>query len=97
MFNERRAIKHCYRIYQYTHSRREYFHNLNLFDIYSFQAGMQLKAVLLTLVEQLPPNSPILLLGTSFVSPDELDGESSSVFPLNTVYVLLNLNDIFAV
>ncbi|KAM7502961.1 hypothetical protein LguiB_001865 [Lonicera macranthoides] len=51
-------------------------------------ARMQLKAVLLTLVEQLPPppppNFPILLLGTSFISPAKLDEESSSVFPLDT-------------
>ncbi|KAM7473233.1 hypothetical protein LguiB_020476 [Lonicera macranthoides] len=58
------------------------------FHLWWETAGTQLKAVLLTLVEQLPPNCPILLLGTSFVSPVELDEESSSVFPLNTVYKL---------
>lgn len=46
----------------------------------------QLRAVLLTLLAELPSDSPILLLGTSFVQLDELDGDPSSVFPSSSIY-----------
>lgn len=48
-------------------------------------AHEQLKAVLLTLLEELPSESPILLLGISPVPLTDLD-ESASVFSLHNVY-----------
>lgn len=42
---------------------------------------------MLTLLEELPSDLPILLLGTSSVPLDEVEGDSSSVFPRRTVYV----------
>lgn len=55
------------------------------------QADGQLKAVLLTLLEELPSDMPILLLGTSSVPFSELDEESSLVFAHRNVYALPNL------
>jgi hypothetical protein len=52
------------------------------------QAHEQLRAVLLTLLEELPSDLPILLLGSSSSPPAEIDG-ASSVFPDHSVYVLL--------
>lgn len=49
------------------------------------QANEQLRAVLLTLLEELPSDVPILLLGVAQESPDGLD----LIFPKRTVYVLL--------
>ncbi|XP_078447177.1 cell division cycle protein 48-related / CDC48-like protein [Wolffia australiana] len=46
----------------------------------------QLKAVLLTLLEELPSNSPVLLLGTCAVPFAELDEDSASVFGQHSVY-----------
>ncbi|KAI3936025.1 hypothetical protein MKX01_021455 [Papaver californicum] len=48
----------------------------------------QLKAVLLSLLEELPSDFPILLLGTSSVPLDQLDEEASSVFAPRHVYQL---------
>ncbi|KAE8702970.1 ATPase family AAA domain-containing protein [Hibiscus syriacus] len=47
-----------------------------------------LRAVLLTLLEELPSDLPILLLGTSSTSLAELDGNPCSVFPQRSVYHL---------
>ncbi|CAH1443962.1 unnamed protein product [Lactuca virosa] len=49
------------------------------FHLWWENAHDQLRAVLLTLLAELPSDSPILLLGTSFVQLDELDGDPSSV------------------
>lgn len=53
------------------------------------QAHEQLRAVLLTLLEELPSDLPILLLGTSLIPLAEIDGNPHSVFPQRTVYVLV--------
>ncbi|CAA6668290.1 unnamed protein product [Spirodela intermedia] len=52
----------------------------------------QLKAVLLTLLEELPSNSTILLLGTCAVPFGELDEDSASVFGQHNVYQVDNPN-----
>lgn len=52
------------------------------------QAHEQLRAVLLTLLEELPSDMPILLLGTSSIPLAEVEGELSSVFSHRTMYVL---------
>ncbi|TXG72846.1 hypothetical protein EZV62_001425 [Acer yangbiense] len=49
-------------------------------------AHEQLRAVLLTLLEELPSDMPILLLGTSSISLAEVEGDPSSVFPHRSVY-----------
>ncbi|XP_019054628.1 PREDICTED: ATPase family AAA domain-containing protein At1g05910 isoform X4 [Nelumbo nucifera] len=49
-------------------------------------AHEQLRAVLVALLEELPSDFPILLLGTSSVPLNKLDGESSSVFTYRNVY-----------
>lgn len=59
--------------------------------MYIFQAHEQLKAVLMTLLEELPSNLPILLLGTSSVPLDKLEEECASIFALRNVYAFLNL------
>lgn len=51
------------------------------------QAHEQLRAVLLTLLEELPSDLPILLLGTSSILLAEFDGNPYSVFPQRSVYV----------
>lgn len=51
------------------------------------QAHEQLRAVLLTLLEELPSDLPILLLGTSSISLAEFDGNPYSIFPQRSVYV----------
>lgn len=51
------------------------------------QAHEQLRAVLLTLLEELPSNIPILLLGTSSVPYDEVDEVPPSIFTPCSVYV----------
>lgn len=56
------------------------------FHLWWENAHDQLRAVLLTLLSELPSDSPILLLGTSSVQLDELDGDPSSVFPSRNIY-----------
>uniref|UniRef100_A0A1D1Z3E2 ATPase family AAA domain-containing protein At1g05910 n=1 Tax=Anthurium amnicola TaxID=1678845 RepID=A0A1D1Z3E2_9ARAE len=56
------------------------------FQLWWDTAHEQLKAVLLTLLEELPSNSPILLLGTSSVPYGELDDDSTSIFGQHNVY-----------
>ncbi|XP_058102404.1 ATPase family AAA domain-containing protein At1g05910 isoform X2 [Magnolia sinica] len=56
------------------------------FQLWWETAHEQLKAVLLTLLEELPSDMPILLLGTCSVPISELDEESSSVFAARNVY-----------
>lgn len=56
------------------------------FHLWWENAHEQLRAVLLTLLAELPSDSPILLLGTSSVQLDELDGDPSSVFSSRNIY-----------
>ncbi|KAB2039579.1 hypothetical protein ES319_D02G019500v1 [Gossypium barbadense] len=58
------------------------------FNLWWDNAYEQLRAVLLTLLEELPSDLPILLLGTSSSSLAELDGNPYSVFPQRSVYQL---------
>lgn len=55
------------------------------------QAHEQLRAVLLTLLEEFPSDLPVLLLATSSVPPAELDAMTSSIFFERSVYVVLVL------
>lgn len=50
-----------------------------------WQAHEQLRAVLLTLLEDLPSDLPILLLGTSSVPLAEVDSEAASIFSHHSV------------
>lgn len=59
------------------------------------KAHEQLKAVLWTLLEELPSDFPILLLGTCSLPLAELDTDHLSVFPLHNVYVLPNMTPIY--
>ncbi|KAF7824278.1 ATPase family AAA domain-containing protein [Senna tora] len=56
------------------------------FDVWWETAHEQLRAVLLTLVEELPSDFPILLLGTSSAPLDEVDEVPPSLFPHRSVY-----------
>ncbi|KAF7805356.1 ATPase family AAA domain-containing protein [Senna tora] len=56
------------------------------FDVWWETAHEQLRAVLLTLLEELPSDLPILLLGTSSVILAEVDEVPASVFPHSSVY-----------
>ncbi|XP_062107799.1 ATPase family AAA domain-containing protein At1g05910 isoform X2 [Humulus lupulus] len=56
------------------------------FHLWWETAHEQLRAVLLTLLEELPSDLPILLLGTSSVPLAEIDSESASIFSLRSVY-----------
>ncbi|MCL7021742.1 hypothetical protein MKW94_005868 [Papaver nudicaule] len=58
------------------------------FQLWWETAHGQLKAVLLSLLEELPSDFPILLLGTSSVPLDQMDEEASSVFAPRNVYQL---------
>ncbi|KAI4334614.1 hypothetical protein L6164_019280 [Bauhinia variegata] len=58
------------------------------FDVWWATAHEQLRAVLLTLLEELPSDLPILLLGTSSVLLAEVDDVPPSVFPHRSVYQL---------
>lgn len=51
------------------------------------QAHEQLRAVLLTLLNELPSNLPVLLLGTSSVAFTDLEEECASIFSSRNVYV----------
>lgn len=53
-----------------------------------FQAHEQLRAVLITLLEELPSNLPILLIGTSSVPLCEMGEGSTSIFALQNMYDL---------
>ncbi|XP_027356349.1 ATPase family AAA domain-containing protein At1g05910 isoform X2 [Abrus precatorius] len=56
------------------------------FDVWWETAHEQLRAVLLTLLEELPSDLPILLLGTSSVALAEVEEVPPSVFPHRSVY-----------
>ncbi|CAJ1933319.1 unnamed protein product [Sphenostylis stenocarpa] len=56
------------------------------FDVWWETAHEQLRAVLLTLLEELPSDLPILLLGTSSVALADVEEVPTSVFPHRTVY-----------
>lgn len=58
------------------------------FHLWAENAHEQLKAVLLTLLEELPSDFPIFLLGTCSLPPVELNEDHSSVFPQQSVYVV---------
>ncbi|PKA54759.1 ATPase family AAA domain-containing protein [Apostasia shenzhenica] len=58
------------------------------FQLWWETAHEQLKAVLITLLEELPSHLPILLLGTSSEPLSELDGVSTSIFALRNVYTV---------
>jgi ATPase family AAA domain-containing protein 2 len=50
------------------------------------QAHEQLRAVLLTMLEELPSDLPILLLGTSSAALADVEEVPTSVFPHRSVY-----------
>ncbi|KAF7850782.1 hypothetical protein BT93_L5023 [Corymbia citriodora subsp. variegata] len=56
------------------------------FHLWWETAHDQLRAVLLTLLEELPSDLPVLLLGISLEAPDQLDKDVTSIFPPRTVY-----------
>ncbi|KAL2328853.1 hypothetical protein Fmac_022280 [Flemingia macrophylla] len=56
------------------------------FDVWWETAHEQLRAVLLTLLEELPSDLPILLLGTSSVALAEVEEVPPSLFPHRSVY-----------
>ncbi|KAK9932413.1 hypothetical protein M0R45_019652 [Rubus argutus] len=57
-----------------------------LFNLWWETAHEQLRAVLLTLLEEFPSDLPILLLATSSVPPAEFDAMTSSIFSERSVY-----------
>ena len=56
------------------------------------QAHEQLRAVLQTLLEELPSDLPILLLGTSSVPLAKIEDVPSSVFSHHAVHAFLSLS-----
>ncbi|URD77293.1 Bromodomain protein 103 [Musa troglodytarum] len=56
------------------------------FHIWWETAHEQLKAVLMSLLEELSSNLPILLIGTSSVFLSKMDEDSTSIFALSNVY-----------
>ncbi|KAF3336597.1 ATPase family AAA domain-containing protein [Carex littledalei] len=56
------------------------------FHLWWETAHEQLKAVLLTLLDDLPSNLPVLLLGTSTVSFEQLDEDCASIFTSRNMY-----------
>uniref|UniRef100_A0A0D9XFM1 Bromo domain-containing protein n=1 Tax=Leersia perrieri TaxID=77586 RepID=A0A0D9XFM1_9ORYZ len=56
------------------------------FHLWWDTAHEQLKAVLLTLLNELPSNLPVLLLGTSSVAFGDLEDECASIFSSRNVY-----------
>uniref|UniRef100_A0A2P2KL71 Uncharacterized protein MANES_04G042700 n=1 Tax=Rhizophora mucronata TaxID=61149 RepID=A0A2P2KL71_RHIMU len=60
------------------------------FSLWWDNAHEQLRAVLQTLLEELPSDLPILLLGTSSIPLAEIDGDPYSIFPQHSVYVLVS-------
>ncbi|XP_057456261.1 ATPase family AAA domain-containing protein At1g05910 isoform X2 [Lotus japonicus] len=59
---------------------------ISQFDVWWETAHEQLRAVLLTLLDELPSDLPILLLGTTSVTLVEVDEVPTSVFPHRSVY-----------
>ncbi|XP_065865553.1 ATPase family AAA domain-containing protein At1g05910 isoform X2 [Euphorbia lathyris] len=59
---------------------------ISQFGLWWENAHEQLRAVLLTLLEELPSDLPILLLGTSSHPPDENEDQPFLVFPQRSVY-----------
>ncbi|OEL29294.1 ATPase family AAA domain-containing protein [Dichanthelium oligosanthes] len=59
---------------------------LSQFHLWWDTAHEQLKAVLLTLLNELPSNLPVLLLGTSSVAFTDLEEECASIFSSRNVY-----------
>lgn len=59
---------------------------LSLICLLILQAHEQLRAVLLTLLEELPSDLSIFLLGTSSVALAEVEEVPTSVFPHRSVY-----------
>lgn len=55
------------------------------------QAHEQLRAVLQTLLDELPSDLPILLLGTCTLPLAEIEDVPSSVFSARSVYVIICL------
>lgn len=53
------------------------------------QAHEQLRAVLQTLLDELPSDLPILLLGTSTLPLAEIEDVPSTVFSARSVYVFI--------
>lgn len=53
--------------------------------VFMLQAHEQLRAVLLTLLNELPSNLPVLLLGTSSVAFTDLEEECASIFSSRNV------------
>ncbi|XP_020587182.1 ATPase family AAA domain-containing protein At1g05910 [Phalaenopsis equestris] len=58
------------------------------FQLWWETAHQQLKAVLMTLLEELPSQLPIILLGTSSEPLSELDGDSTYIFSPRNVYTV---------
>lgn len=58
------------------------------FQLWWETAHQQLKAVLMTLLEELPSQLPIILLGTSSEPLSELDEDSTYIFSPRTVYTV---------
>ncbi|KAH0469392.1 hypothetical protein IEQ34_000950 [Dendrobium chrysotoxum] len=58
------------------------------FQLWWETAHQQLKAVLMTLLEELPSQLPVILLGTSSEPLSELDGDSTYIFSPRTVYAV---------
>ncbi|GAU43911.1 hypothetical protein TSUD_88840 [Trifolium subterraneum] len=56
------------------------------FDVWWETAHEQLRAVLLTMLEELPSDLPILLLGTSSVALADVEEVPTSVFPHRSIY-----------
>lgn len=56
------------------------------FNLWWENAYEQLRAVLLTLLEELPSHLPILLLGTSSVQLSDIKQDSYQVFPQRSIY-----------
>ncbi|KAF3455401.1 hypothetical protein FNV43_RR00025 [Rhamnella rubrinervis] len=56
------------------------------FNLWWETAHEQLRAVLMSLLEELPSDLPILLLGTSSEPLSEIDAMASSIFPHGSVY-----------
>ncbi|KAK8948336.1 ATPase family AAA domain-containing protein [Platanthera guangdongensis] len=58
------------------------------FQLWWETAHQQLKAVLMTLLEELPSQLPIILLGTSSEPLSELDEDSTYIFSPRTIYTV---------
>ncbi|KAG6515261.1 hypothetical protein ZIOFF_025653 [Zingiber officinale] len=58
------------------------------FHIWWETADQLLKAVLKTLLYELPSNLPVLVIGTSLVSLEQMDVDATSIFALSNIYQL---------